>query len=187
MKKKGTILYSEICNEQLQDAISYIMQAEKLPYGNITLDDLLIKAQLSDLKIKDYYSAEYFGAGAYIFFDKGTPVYVGKAKNFLHRFTSHRSIDVRGHWGWNALLQKICINRLGYVNKTAHTRDYYAEALQEAEQYEIVRILRDDDSVDISMIEKVLMRGINHIHPLWNGRVKRVKHDYLQKTIAELI
>ncbi|HRE97991.1 MAG TPA: hypothetical protein PK637_14570, partial [Flavobacteriales bacterium] len=69
---------------------AYIAANSKLVYGKITLDQLQVSGKIGAKLLHEKWEHEFFGYGAYVFFDGDTPIYVGKAKsNFKHRFQSH--------------------------------------------------------------------------------------------------
>jgi hypothetical protein len=90
----------------LGEGITTIRNGSRIRFGNITLADLLVRGSITDLKLSDHLDPSSYGIGVYVFFDGDVPVYVGKAYNFLHRLTSHRSTEPRPYWGRNALLKK---------------------------------------------------------------------------------
>lgn len=183
--KPGLIHFDDIRTHSLADAIEIIMNAQKIKYGDITLDDLLITGSAGTLKLLDYNNPKHYGCGAYIFFDNDKPVYVGKAKNFLYRFSSHSIVDVRGEWGWNALLQKICIKYMR-LPKPDHLPEHYTKALAIACDMQTLRIMVPDD-VTPQKLETILMKGIQQEYEsLLNGRIGKVSKAYMKQTLEQL-
>lgn len=184
--KPGLIRFEDISKLSLADAIDILMRADKIKYSDITLDDLLLSGTAGTLKLKDYNHQKNYGGGVYIFFDNNKPVYVGKAKNFLHRFSSHSIVDVRPNWGWNALLQKICINYM-LIPQPDHLPAHYTTALAIAGDMHTLRIIVPDD-VKPERLETILMKGIQHQSgTLMNGRIGKVNEKYVTRTLEQLI
>lgn len=180
--------YSDIAEFSLMDVIEKIQKCPKIKFGEMKLSDLLLSGDVNDLKLSDYNSPISYGMGVYVFFNHAVPVYVGKADCFLHRLSSHRSIEPRPGWGWNALLQKICIQELAVM--TNHTNDNFIDALAIADNFEVVRILLDieDAKTKLSRFERVIMKGINHqFKGLLNGRIGKVSDDYLITSLNKLM
>lgn len=181
----GLLKYSEIINYPLTEIVILLAESSKLNYGSIKLTDLVINSKIEDLKISEYYSPQFFGKGIYIFFDGDIPVYVGKADNFLHRLSSHRIIDPRPNWGWNALLNKICVTRLGIVD--GHTVADYNTALEIMEKFQVIRILVDVEfsSNQLSKLERIIMKGIQHdFGSLLNGKIGKVNDSFMFNNLS---
>lgn len=186
--KTGLIFYSDVAELPLNDAIKAIRNSTRIRYGDMTLSDLLMTGSVADLKISDYLNPAYYGIGVYVFFDGDVPVYVGKADNFLQRLSSHRSIDPRPNWGWNALLQKVCATRLNIVSD--HTRENLMDALTIVEDFGVVRVLLDkeDAKQKLSRFERVIMKGIKRqSDTLLNCGIGRVDDNYIQQPLNDLI
>jgi hypothetical protein len=186
--KTGIIKYTDIANLPLKDAITIIRTSSRVRYGDVKLSDLLLNGSITDLKLSDFSLASNYGIGVYVFFDGDVPVYAGKADNFLHRLSSHRSIDPRPNWGWNALLQKICVDRMNILRD--HTPDNLMGALAIVENFGIVRVLLDvaDAEHKLSRFERIIMKGIKQQSgTLLNGGIGRVHESFIQQTLKNLI
>jgi hypothetical protein len=187
----GLIAYSQICRLKLTDAISLANSSNKLLYGTMTVGDLLVQGEIATLKFVGFNSVENFGRGIYIIYEKANPIYVGLANfHFFHRFSSHIHIDKRINWGWNALLLKLAIRETGKKKEELVLEDYN-KALKTLYKCEIVRISLPTraNNINIRNLEAVFQRGMKHITPrtLLNGRVRKVKPEYLETEVSQLI
>ncbi|RZL05800.1 MAG: hypothetical protein EOO89_25545 [Pedobacter sp.] len=184
----GIIKFSDIADLPLDDAITAIRTSSRIRYGDIKISDLLLNGSITHLKLSDFSLASNYGIGVYVFFDGDVPVYAGKADNFLHRLSSHRSIDPRPNWGWNALLQKICATRMNIVKD--HTRENLEGALAIVEAFGVVRIVLDTDAAKqkLSRFERVIMKGIKHqSDTLLNGGIGRLPDNFILQPIKNLM
>jgi len=184
---RGLINYSDLANLPLYDAVRAICNVSRIRYGDMKLTDLLLSGRTDDLKVSDYWHPKHYGSGVYVFFDRNAPVYVGKAANFLHRLSSHRIIDARPNWGWNALLQKICLSRFNIGRD--HTGEHLAEALDVVENFGLIRVLSDSDEVTqrLTRLETIIIKGMKLQHDSVLNDKKKPHESMNQRLIRDLL
>lgn len=188
IRKAGLVLYSDLADLPLSEAIAVICNCTHIRYADMLLSDLLLTGAVDDLKLSDYLNPSYYGTGVYVFFDGDVPVYVDKAENFLHRLSSHRSIDPRPNWGWNALLQKVCAKRL-YIESN-HTRENLMDALTIVEGFGVVRVLldREDAIQKLSQFERLILKGINSkFNTLLNRGIGKIDNSFIKKQLKKIM
>lgn len=187
-ERRGFIKYSELADLSLQDAISRIRGVEGIRFGDLKVADLLLNGAIADMKLSDHIEPNCYGRGAYVFFDGQSPIYVGKADNFLSRLVGHRNTDPQLFWGFNALLKKVATVQL----KAGHsyTKEKLMEALKIADGFDLVRVLLDrkDTGEKLHRFERTIMKGMKYqSKTLLNDGIPFVDDKFMRQSFQEIM
>ncbi|MCB2196981.1 MAG: hypothetical protein KQH79_14060 [Bacteroidetes bacterium] len=184
-----TVKYEDIKDIHPQEFILKLSKESKKKFKEITVNDFIEKENLSKSFIDINYT-EIFTYGVYLFFNQNQEVaYVGKSKNgFYDRLMGQKNTRFKKHWGWNTILQKIAMNVHGkeYDNLTDND---LKESLEVLEDYSLILIEVQNNSVPIGRLEGLLMRASNFIWGnslLNNSKTKLYKRE-VNSTIQEIL
>lgn len=187
----GVIPYSAIADLTVQEAIEIIINSEKVRYGSLTMEDMVLEGNLGAIAFYNLHKEEYYGQGIYIMFDGNIPVYVGKAKkHFLHRFQSHLYYDPRPNWDWNKLVRSTANRKLPNYSGEYNKKEY-EQALDIVLSYNVIR-LNTFGTLEVgrlSRLESIIMRALNQFFPdaLLNDRIGRVPSQLLHQPLSNLM
>ncbi|WP_266202856.1 hypothetical protein [Pontibacter kalidii] len=187
----GVIPYSAIADLTVQEAAERIIASEKVRYGSLTMEDMVLNGNPGAIAFYDLHKEEYYGQGIYIMFDGNTPVYVGKAKkHFLHRFQSHLYYDPRPNWDWNKLVRSTANRKLSNYSGE-YNYEEYRQALDIVLSYNVIR-LNTFGVLEIgrlSRLESIIMKALNQSFPndLLNDRIGRMPSRLLYQTLSNLM
>ncbi|HBI01387.1 MAG TPA: hypothetical protein PLR45_06470 [Flavobacteriales bacterium] len=165
----GLIQYNKISTLPMEKIPAYIAANSKLVYGKITLDQLQVSGKIGAKLLHEKWEHEFFGYGAYVFFDGDTPIYVGKAKsNFKHRFQSHKHFDRRPEYAFNDFARMYAEKKLNNILYAFIRQTFYTHVINELDKLHVVRINLSSSSYGqdkAQRLEDLLNKSISDAYP----------------------
>jgi len=187
----GLISYNTLNNMPFAEALEKIAKSGKLNFGSMTVDQLAVGTAIPVLKTYEGWQQQLFGYGAYIFFDGDMPVYVGKAKDFLHRFNSMRFFDGRPAWAFNELPRKLAEIKLCNRDLAFNKESFHQQVMPEVERLNLIRINLSESNMPMkkmARLENLLRKGFadTPYGSLYNGLPNAAHYDN-NKTLEQLM